>query len=235
MSRLYKFQHHLSADFFAELADLELLILGDEEKHSFECKEQDQKLFSVRLPAFYPSPAKQEALWSYLKRVNIPKEVPQYTVLLMESGRAAIGLFHNGKIIDHKNIRKYMVRKKQGKSQLNHLKTKGKSRYGSRLRLRESEAFFDEITERLNSDIYKACDHLLYHCPVRLKSCLFDAAEDLKVDLQRFSWRRLGIDVRDCSFDELKRLSQEMFYCRFTVEDENTSLPSIPEYKKLSF
>ncbi|MDD7984873.1 hypothetical protein PQO01_07945 [Lentisphaera marina] len=234
MSRLYKFQHHLCANFFAELVKLELLILGDDEKHSFECIENGNKIFSFRLPPFYPSPLKQEALWSYLERIKITNEVPRYTLLLMESGRAAIGVFESGKVIDHKNIRKYMVRKKQGKSQLNHLKTKGKSRYGSRLRLRESEAFFDEISQRLNSETYKDCEHIIYHCPIRLKSCLFDAADELKIDLKHFSWRRLGIDVRDCSFEELKRHSQEMYFCRFTLENENIKLPTIPEYQKLS-
>jgi len=44
-----------------------------------------------------------------------------------------------------------MVRQKQGKSQIKYLKTKGKSRAGSRVRLGETEAFFQEISQRLSS------------------------------------------------------------------------------------
>ncbi|WDE97015.1 hypothetical protein PQO03_03445 [Lentisphaera profundi] len=233
MSRLHKFQHHLCPDFLAELAKTGLLILGDPEKHSFECKEADQKIFTLRLPAFYPTPKKQEPLWSYLEEHTLSLDIPKYIVLLMESGRAAIGIFEDGKVLEHKNIRKYMVRKKQGKSQLNHLKTKGKSRYGSRLRLRESEAFFDEIIERLSTDTYSQCKQLIYHCPVRLKSCLYDAAEELKFDVNQFTWTRLGVDIKDCGFEEMKRLSQEIYFCRLTVEETTVKLPEIPEYQKL--
>ena len=42
-----------------------------------------------------------------------------------------------------------MVRKKQGKSQIKHLKTKGKSRAGSRVRLGETLEFFENINGRL--------------------------------------------------------------------------------------
>ena len=42
-----------------------------------------------------------------------------------------------------------MVRKKRGVSQIKHLKTKGKSRAGSRVRLAETEEFFENINGRL--------------------------------------------------------------------------------------
>jgi hypothetical protein len=43
-----------------------------------------------------------------------------------------------------------MVRKKQGKSQIKYLKTKGKSKAGSRVRLGNTVHFFKEITEKLS-------------------------------------------------------------------------------------
>jgi hypothetical protein len=42
-----------------------------------------------------------------------------------------------------------MVRKKQGTSQVKYLKSKGKSRAGSRVRLGETIEFFENINERL--------------------------------------------------------------------------------------
>lgn len=73
----------------------------------------------------------------------------QYIILLVQSGQCALGLFRDGKNLDHKMFRSYMVRKKQGKSQIKYLKTKGKSRAGSRVRLAGTLEFFENINERL--------------------------------------------------------------------------------------
>lgn len=230
MSRLYKFLDN--PDFFAKLANSGLLILGDREKHGFSCTENNKKLFSFRLPLSYPAPLDGQAFFEYLNTVQLTDE-EGFIILLMEAGRAAVGLYKGDKLIDHKNIRKYMVRKKQGKAQISHLKSKGKSRYGSRLRLRESEAFFDEILEKLFSENYESIPNIYYHCPVRLKACLNEAAEDLKLDLNQFTWKRLATDIKECSFNEFKRVSSEHHYCRFLLENEHSKIPSIPEYKKL--
>lgn len=44
----------------------------------------------------------------------------RYIILLIQSGNAAAGYFENDKILDHKVFSAYMVRKKQGKSQIKH-------------------------------------------------------------------------------------------------------------------
>lgn len=72
-----------------------------------------------------------------------------YVLLLVQSGSCAMGYFEDGMNLDHKVFRSYMVRKKQGKSQIKYLKTKGKSRAGSRVRLGETVEFFENINERL--------------------------------------------------------------------------------------
>jgi hypothetical protein len=72
-----------------------------------------------------------------------------YCLTLVRAGQAAVGYFHQGKLLDHKVFRGYLVRQKQGKSQFKYLKTKGKSRAGSRIRLEETLLFFNEINERL--------------------------------------------------------------------------------------
>ncbi len=73
-----------------------------------------------------------------------------YALVMIRAGQAVMGYFHDGNLLDHKVFRAYMVRQKQGKSQIKYLKTKGKSRSGSRIRLGETERFFEEINERLN-------------------------------------------------------------------------------------
>ena len=84
---------------------------------------------------------------------NLPQHEAQvnYVMLLIQSGNCAIGYFENGINLDHKVFRSYMVRKKQGKSQIKYLKTKGKSRAGSRVRLGETVEFFENINERLQT------------------------------------------------------------------------------------
>ncbi|WP_114784195.1 hypothetical protein [Botryobacter ruber] len=94
-----------------------------------------------RLPLVLPPPGTPPA-----------EETPvNYIVLLIQSGSCALGYFENGVNRDHKVFRSYMVRKKQGKSQLKYLKTKGKSRAGSRVRLGETVEFFENINERLQA------------------------------------------------------------------------------------
>ena len=234
MSRLYKFRHEDCPSFLKNLADFECTSGYNEEKHSFTGTKDSKILWRLRLPLFYPSGKENEPLWHYMEN-NSFDELPQlWNILLMESGRAALGVFSNGKVLEHKNIRKYMVRKGQGKSQLTHLKTKGKSRYGSRLRLQESEAFFREIIERLQSENSSKSSFVFYHCPTTLWPFLTEEAKEQKFDLNKQTWRRLGVNVKECSFDELKRMSTEPLYCRFTLEDESLidSLPEIPEYRK---
>ncbi len=72
-----------------------------------------------------------------------------YCITLVRAGQATVGYFHQGTLLDHKVFRAYMVRQKQGKSQFKYLKTKGKSRAGSRIRLEETQLFFKEINQRL--------------------------------------------------------------------------------------
>lgn len=70
-------------------------------------------------------------------------------IVLIQSGHSAMGLMDRDLLVDHKVISTYMVRKKQGKSQVKYLKTKGKSRAGSRIRLANTTRFFENINRRL--------------------------------------------------------------------------------------
>ena len=234
MSRLYKFHFDETEAFLREISSLEVPLLMDPDRHCFYLENDQQIALRLRLPLFFPNGENNEPLWHYLQRVEIPQELPNWNILLMEAGRAAVGSVRAGVVDSHKNIRKYMVRKKSGKAQLTHLKTKGKSRYGSRLRLQESEAYFVEIIERLEQKPESESAFIFYHCPVRLKSFLDHAAVDCKFDMDKFQWRKLGVSIKECSFDELKRHGREPLYSRLMIEDERSLelLPLIPEYKK---
>ncbi|GAB3812185.1 hypothetical protein GCM10028895_02970 [Pontibacter rugosus] len=111
----------------------------EQEKHRLALLDAtgNEQLY-FRLPITLPAPC------TIQKQVN-------YVILLIQSGNCALGYFENGKNKNHKVFRSYMVRKKQGKSQIKYLKTKGKSRAGSRVRLGETVEFFENINERLQT------------------------------------------------------------------------------------
>jgi hypothetical protein len=116
----------------------------DPEKHRLTLfNDTGEEQLHFRLPITLPAPGSA-----------IPDEggnQHHYVILLIQSGNCAIGYFENGECLDHKVFRSYMVRKKQGKSQIKYLKTKGKSRAGSRVRLGETIEFFENINERLQA------------------------------------------------------------------------------------
>jgi hypothetical protein len=113
----------------------------DQERHRILILDEvGNERVTFRLPITIPPP----------ETVSISEEKPvHYVILLVQSGSCAIGYFENGINLNHKVFRAYMVRKKRGVSQVKHLKTKGKSRAGSRVRLAETEEFFEHINERL--------------------------------------------------------------------------------------
>ncbi|WP_075351281.1 hypothetical protein [Algoriphagus marinus] len=112
------------------------------EKHQLQFWNSTEWLFKVMLP------------WNRIPDAMgdlKPKDDHHLGLVMIRAGIATTGYFHNDVMIDHKVFRAYMIRQKQGKSQIKYLKTKGKSRAGSRLRLGESERFFEEINERLTN------------------------------------------------------------------------------------
>ncbi|UCS92620.1 hypothetical protein KZP23_18300 [Echinicola marina] len=110
------------------------------QRNTLTLSEGDEKKLQIRFPIYWHSAKDHNR--NQLDQTN-------YVLLMIRSGIAAIGYFENGENMDHKVFRAYMVRKKQGKSQIKHLKTKGKSRAGSRVRLAETLEFFEGINERL--------------------------------------------------------------------------------------
>lgn len=137
--------------FISEIQSKKLLdiLLADRTNYTFnfrknelEFYEGSQLLLKFRMPLSISSPS------AYY---NFPQDRANYVLVLVRSGIASAGYFEDGKAQDHKVFRAYMVRKKQGKSQIKYLKTQGKSRAGSRVRLASSLEFFEKINERMVS------------------------------------------------------------------------------------
>ncbi len=127
---------------FLEAKDVKFQYDLQKKQHDYYGKDS-KPLLKVRMPLDV----------AYLEKNNKVTflAIKNYILVLIRSGIAAVGYFENYSNADHKVFRAYMVRKKQGKSQIKYLKTKGKSRAGSRVRLAETMAFFEEINQRLNT------------------------------------------------------------------------------------
>ena len=126
-------------------------------------------------------------------------------LVAIRAGQAVTGLFHHGELIDHKVFRAYMVRQKQGKSQIKYLKTKGKSRAGSRIRLGETNRFFEEINERLNSyQAEFAIDRWGISCAKTLWPYFFNSDVAPPFDSKDSNFHQIPIHFQQASFEELQ-------------------------------
>jgi hypothetical protein len=128
----------------------------------------------LRVPLAAPRVEPGEAVRAYLER--LPGEPERQLVLLLQAGAFAIGCWHGDDLLHHKAVRKYVVRG-CGKAQPTHLKTRGKSRYGSRLRLQNWRSLLRECNHRLVDldQRFGAFDRLFFAVPVRARSELFAA------------------------------------------------------------
>ena len=102
-----------------------------------------------------------------------------------------------------------MVRQKQGKSQIKHLKTKGKSRAGSRIRLAETARFFEEINERLQS--YSAqfpMDFWGISCAKTMWPYLFSSEVTPPFSSKDSNLIELPFHIAQASFEELEKAGE---------------------------
>ncbi len=132
-----------SQEFVKHLQQFPFIITFNKKKNRISLEEQNKEpILHLRLPL--------TKTYNELENSLLDSVYENYVLIMIRAGIASVGLFEHFENTDHKVFRAYMVRKKQGKSQIKHLKTKGKSRAGSRIRLSESLDFFNEINERLN-------------------------------------------------------------------------------------
>ncbi|MCK5076973.1 MAG: hypothetical protein KAR38_11390 [Calditrichia bacterium] len=194
-----------------------LLTLKGNKDYYLEFHEKKQKIFifnknnkkqyEIRLPLPFPSLKDYENLDNYIADVDeIP---PAYYIVLIQAGNSSIGYFEEGEVIYHKVIRKYMVRKKQGKAQITYLNKKGKSRAGSRIRLRETMEFFEEINDKLNEwERTGDAEKILYSCPAKLWGMLFNSKIPPPFDKKDERLIKIPMDVNVPNFEELLRVNE---------------------------
>ena len=157
------------------IVDLDLNFYYDSTKHRILILDDlDNELVQFRLPIDVS--ITKELDCDELDEVN-------YVILLIQSGSCALGYFEEEDTIDHKVFKSYMVRKKQGKSQISYLNSKGKSRAGSRIRLANTIIFFENINERLQ-EYFKEydIDRIAMSCSSTLIPYVFSSKEACPFD-----------------------------------------------------
>ena len=160
-------------------------------------------------PIVFPIPEEAHNLADYL--ATLPEEPTRHLVLLMQAGATAMGWFEAGEVVRTKSDKKYVVRGR-GKAQPTHLSTKGKSRYGSRLRLQNARSLQAETIERLIDwwDELGTPDEVFYSAPVRLWTDLFEC--DPAPPFARKSARKIPLDVPVPTTETLLRTYTKMTF-----------------------
>lgn len=168
----------------------------------------------VALPLLQPIPATGWDLGAYFESLARPPGT--IFVLLLQAGACAMGLWRDGRMERHKVIRKYVVRG-TGRAQPGYLKTRGKSRYGSRLRLRNARTLLEETNAKMGSwwEAEGGFARAFASCPVRLWPELF-AADPAPPFPRRGFHTRIPMSVKVPSFEELLRVWWHISHGRVT-------------------
>lgn len=131
----------------------------------------DSETQRVQPPLVFPIGASCFSLSRYVE--SLPEAPGRQVVLLMQAGAVSLGLFDAGEPISTKSFRRYVVRG-SGRAQPKHLASKGKSRYGSRLRLQNARRLLEEVNERLVEwHVERPPEQIYYNGSTRLWADLF--------------------------------------------------------------
>ena len=146
-----------------------------------------------------------------------------YAVLLFQAGAAALGLFEDGEMLEHKAMKRYVVRGK-GRAQPTHLKTRGKSRFGSRLRLKNAQMLLEEVAERLRRWWGRDPEptRLYLSCPKRLFADLCRTEPPPPVTPDDARVIRIPLDVHVPRHAELLRVHRSIARGRLWTRDAAT-------------
>jgi len=177
--------------------------------------ETNQTLFSIRPPLNFPRPTQDLNEWVHLDIIE------EYVVVLARSGIASIGLFKEDQFSYHKVFRSYLNRKKQGKSQLTYLKTKGKSRAGSRVRLENAKTFFADINQYINKINPINRIPIFYFIPVPLLSFWRQSPTPPPKALMLHESKKIPLNVKTPGFDEMNRVNKLLQNAEINCSSKN--------------
>jgi len=150
----------------------------------------------------------------------------KYLMLLVQTGSASVGVFQGDKCLEHKVFSAYMVRKKQGTSQIKHLKTKGKSRAGSRVRLAKTLLFFEDINTRLIRHFKEnEFDRIAFSCSKILMPFLFGSKVETPFDRKDERIYKIPKHLHQPNFEVM--LSMQRFLNKGEVIYDQKTFPEL--------
>ena len=156
---------------------------------------------------------------SLIQSKDFRSEIPSYLILLIRAGHAVLGCSQNGVLTHHKVIKKYMVRKKQGKAQLTYQALRGKARGGAKLRLIRTREFFEEINSKLSEwqDSINKAQWILFQCSPRLWGGLFKTkiTPSFNKDDERLD--KIPLNTYKPTYRELQRINSLLLKTTITV------------------
>ena len=173
---------------------------------------------TLRPAACLPPPSDGESAEAWIARC--PGSPGNEWVVLLQAGAAAVGAWVDGRPIDTKVFKRYVTRG-NGRAQPTHLRVKGKSRYGSRLRLQQAEALLDDLCARLTAweEQDGAADTIHWSCVPRLwDDLLAHRAPPPPFTRHDPRLRRIRIDVREPGEQELLRVRHQLQTTRLDPE-----------------
>jgi len=167
-------------------------------------------------PLVFPLAPAPRSLSDYLEA--LPDEPGHHSVILMQAGAVTLGRFDRTERLARKSLRRYVVRGK-GRAQPLHLKTKGKSRYGSRLRLQNARRLLVETNEKLIEweEEFGPADRIYYSCPVRLWPSLFETTPPPPFE-KSGPLVRIPLDLPRPTVDVLSRTYRSLEYGRIEAK-----------------
>jgi hypothetical protein len=188
----------------ARLAGLQrrFRVMLDERRAAFEARDAGGALVARLVPPIaLPIPADARDADDYLDA--LPATLGCQLLVLLQAGAAAFGVWRDDELLAHKSLKKYVVRG-HGRAQTTHLRTRGRSRYGSRLRLQNARALLVEVNEKLAAwqDAFGPFDRIWHACGVRQWGDLF--AAETPPPFPRGASLRVPLHVHVPDFAELQ-------------------------------
>lgn len=179
----------------------------DDEKHWILHETEEIR---YRLPLVWPLAVRGESIDEYTGR--IPEEDPSFLIVMVQLGAAAIGYVDEGEFLVHKAIKKYMKRQKRGRAQIQYLNTRGKSKAGSRLRLANTERFFEEINERMSDwgEMYDEPEYIFVSCTPNVWGMMYAADPEPPFDRKDPRIRKIPYDVPIPDYEQLQMIAKRL-------------------------
>ncbi len=163
----------------------------------------------LRLPFVLPAARPGESAAALAAR--LPLRIGRQCVFLLQAGALAVGYWDEDELLRHRARKRYVVRG-SGKAQPRHLREKGKSRYGSRLRLQNWRRLLADanLTLREYWEELGAPEQVFWSVPVKVWPDLAAAPPGPPFLREDGTAQRVPFHVHVPVFAELERVRRSL-------------------------